>query len=306
MKKKRNVKKEKDKRINSLSKRIYSPFRGLRVSYMIDKYPNSNKIKKLEISIVLYDDDDYGMPYQKDRIVIKTLVDPNDEERGRADRMALFLDALCRFINTGGLPFEITNMLRKVLNFADKNNFRKALPGHCILTSSSRSDEFDSYVHELKNYENDAEKYIWIENISFEPIDFLLLGEKEEEDDDEYLSQSVAHHYLQDTDLEQDVYPILPLPTTTPNVVNDYHSSSYLCLPAPVTNSPLSNDPSEEYNNVNELFTYNVNKENIDTSKQQQNEKEEEEEKSSAMRSLASLLQILKSIGAVKDPDKNK
>jgi hypothetical protein len=263
------------------------------------------KSKKLEISIVLYDDDDYGMPYQKDRIVIKTLVDPNDEERGRADRMALFLDALCRFINTGGLPFEITNMLRKVLNFADKNNFRKALPGHCILTSSSRSDEFDSYVHELKNYENDAEKYIWIENISFEPIDFLLLGEKEEEDDDEYLSQLVAHHYLQDTDLERDVYPILPLPTTTPNVVNDYHSSSYLCLPAPVTNSPLSNDPSEEYNNVNELFTYNVNKENIDTSKQQQNEKEEEK-KSSAMRSLASLLQILKSIGAVKDPDKNK
>jgi hypothetical protein len=303
MKKKRNVKKEKDKRISSLSKRIYSPFRGLRVSYMIDKYPNSNKIKKLEISIVLYDDDDYGMPYQKDRIVIKTLVDPNDEERGRADRMALFLDALCRFINTGGLPFEITNMLRKVLNFADKNNFRKALPGHCILTSSSRSDEFDSYVHELKNYENDAEKYIWIENISFEPIDFLL---SEEEDDDENLSQLVAYHYLQDTDLEQDVYPVLPLPAPTPNVVNDYHSSSYLCLPAPVTNSPLSNDPSEEYNNVNESFTYNVNKGNVDTNNQQQQNEEEEEKKSSAMRSLASLLQILKSIGAVKDPDKNK
>jgi len=303
MKKKINVKKEKDKRISSLSKQIYSPFRGLRVSYMIDKYPNNNKIKKLEISIVLYDDDDYGMPYQKDRIVIKTLVDPSDEERGRADRMALFLDALCRFINTGGLPFEITNMLRKVLNFADKNNFRKALPGHCILTSSSRSDEFDSYVHELKNYENDAEKYIWIENISFEPIDFLL---SEEDDDDEYLSQLVTHHYLQDTDLEQDVYPILPLPTTTPpNVVNDYHSSSYLCLPAPVTNSPLSNDPSEEYNNVNESFTYNVNKGSVDTNKQQQ-QNEEEEKKSSAMRSLASLLQILKSIGAVKDPDKNK
>jgi hypothetical protein len=302
MKKKRNVKKEKDKRISSLSKRIYSPFRGLRVSYMIDKYPNSNKVKKLEISIVLYDDDDYGMPYQKDRIVIKTLVDPNDEERGRADRMALFLDALCRFINTGGLPFEITNMLRKVLNFADKNNFRKALPGHCILTSSSRSDEFDSYVHELKNYENDAEKYIWIENISFEPIDFLL----SKEDDDEYLSQ-LAYHYLQDTDLEQDVYPILPLPaTTTPNVVSNYHSSSYLCLPAPVTDSSLPNDPSEEYNNVNESFTYNVNKGNTDTSKQQQNEEEEEEKQSSAMRSLASLLQILKSLGAVKDPDKSK
>jgi hypothetical protein len=303
MKKKKNVKKEKDKRIKSLSKQIYSPFRGLRVSYMIDKYPNSNKVKKLEISIVLYDDDDYGMPYQKDRIVIKTLVDPNDEERGRADRMALFLDALCRFINTGGLPFEITNMLRKVLNFADKNNFRKALPGHCILTSSSRSDEFDSYVHELKNYENDAEKYIWIENISFEPIDFLLIGEKEE-DDDEHLSQLLAYHYLQDTDLEQDVYPILPLPAT-PNVVNDYHSSSYLCLPAPVTNSPLlPNDPSEEYNNINESFTYNVNEGSADPNKQQQNE--EEEKKSSAMRNLASLLQILKSIGAVKDPDKNK
>jgi len=303
MKKKRNVKKEKDKRIKSLSKQIYSPFRGLRVSYMIDKYSNNNKIKKLEISIVLYDDDDYGMPYQKDRIVIKTLVDPSDEERGRADRMALFLDALCRFINTGGLPFEITNMLRKVLNFADKNNFRKALPGHCILTSSSRSDEFDSYVHELKNYENDAEKYIWIENISFEPIDFLL---SEEDDDDEYLNQLVTYHYLQDTDLEQDVYPILPLPTTTPpNVVNDYHSPSYLCLPAPVTNSSLPNDPSEEYNNVNESFTYNVNKGNVDTNKQQQ-QNEEEEKKSSAMRSLASLLQILKSIGAVKDPDKNK
>ena len=304
MKKKKNVKKEKDKRISSLSEQIYSPFRGLRVSYMIDKYPNSNKVKKLEISIVLYDDDDYGMPYQKDRIVIKTLVDPSDEERGRADRMALFLDALCRFINTGGLPFEITNMLRKVLNFADKNNFRKALPGHCILTSSSRSDELDSYVHELKNYENDAEKYIWIENISFEPIDFLL--SEEEDDDGENLSQLVAYHYLQDTDLEQDVYPILTLPTTPPpNVVNDYHSSSYLCLPAPVTNSPLPNDPSEEYNNVNQSFTYNVNKGNVDTNKQQQ-QNEEEEKKSSAMRSLASLLQILKSIGAVKDPDKNK
>jgi len=156
----------------------YSPFRGLRVHNMT-QYDNSGRPRKIEIKIVIYDDNDAGIPYAKDELNIMSLVDPSDNECGHADRLTLLLDALCRFLNTGGSSGEIGQVLHKMLGFINKNNYNAAFPpDRFVLIKSESVPEISSYAHcyrDIATEENDENMpacYSWLENMAFIPVDY--------------------------------------------------------------------------------------------------------------------------------------